>query len=344
VRYARDGTPGSGQHEVATALAGRGLAPLAYPPMPFKTLSSPRRITDLAAEVRACSALTQANLVAMLATDPVRVAIQPLGGQTGKIINLSLGTAEQIALLSKDAAVVRSGDDAVWAVVDLAHRPKLDQVARDVRVLCARPTGESALALGWDGTATAFTMSRNEVNARQFPLRGSVRACDVGATDTFVVVDVPGGGELRVHPGSTPEPGAAARASLPQEAAKLDRVRGGKKLSVVYRSGQPRLCVVTQDGGKLAAKMMTIDAPPICADVADTSLFVAFADGRVALYNSDAIAQAGESPATATSTLSLGSRGEPRAIALTAKASPSMWLGTSTGEVLEVSVVRKSAA
>jgi hypothetical protein len=313
--------------------------------MPFKTLSSPRRVTDLGAEVRSSCALTQANLLAVLATDPVRLAIQPLGGQTGKIINLSLGTAEQVALLSKDAAVVRSGDDAVWAVVDLAHRPRLDQVGRDMRALCARPAGESALGLGWDGTATAFTMNRNEVNARPFPLRGTVRACDVSASDTFVVVDAAGsGGELRVHPGPTPEPGAAARATLPQEAAKLDRVRGGKNLSVVYRSGQPRLCIVTQSGGKLAAKMITTDAPAICADVAETSLFVAFADGRVGLYDRDVIAQAGEAPVVATSTLSVGSRGELRAMLLTAKASPSMWVGTSSGEVLEVTVVRKSAA
>jgi hypothetical protein len=279
----------------------------------------------------------------MLATDPVRLALQPLGGATGKTIHLSLGTAEQIALLSKDAAVVRS-EDCVWALVNLAHQPKMEQVARDVRALCARPTGEYALALGWDGTATAFTMNRYEVGARPFPLRGTVRACDVGASETFVVVDGPGGGELRVHPGPTPEPGATARASLPQEAAKLDRVRGGKNLSVVYRSGSSRMCVVTQRGGKLEAKMIAVEANPICVEVSETSLFVAFTDGRVSLYDREAIAQAGESPATATSTLALGARGEPRAISLTAKTSPSMWLGTSQGEVLEVSVIRKSPA
>src|SRR5690606_23792621 len=142
--------------------------------MPFKSISAPRPLNSVDAELRASAAISSPGLVAMVSADPVRLAIQPTSG-TAKVVNAALGSADEIALLSREVAVVRSGDD-VWALVGLSHQPKLEQVARDVRQLAASPTGEAALCLSWDGRATALTLGNNEVDARTFVLRGDVRA------------------------------------------------------------------------------------------------------------------------------------------------------------------------
>lgn len=310
--------------------------------MPFKNITSPRRVLDISAEVRGAAVLSNPSIVAMITTSPVRLGYQPTSGSGGKNINVSLPQADEAAFITKDVAVVRSGDD-VWALVDLAHTPKVEQVARDIRQLCMRPTGETALALGWDGTATALTLAQHEVSPRQFALRGTVRACDLGPTDTTVVVDGADGGELRIHPGATPEPGATHRASLPREAAKLDRLRGGRDLSAVWRRGGSQVCIVTRNGAKLTAKMIDLGSAPMDLAVVETSLFATFADGRVQLYDGDSLARAEGTP-DVTSTLNLGARGEPRAMVVAGKGTPTLWIGTATGEMFQLTAMRKVAA
>ena len=68
----------------------------------------------------------------MLSTAPVRLSLVPTTGAGGKITNVSLDGAEGVALLSRDVAVVRANDDSVWALLDITHTPKMDQVVREL--------------------------------------------------------------------------------------------------------------------------------------------------------------------------------------------------------------------
>jgi len=308
--------------------------------MPYKSLSSPRRVESLDAEVRGAAAIDNPGLVAMIAASPARLAVVPTGSGTNKTVNLSLGQGDEVAMLSRDVALVRSESD-VWAVLDIHHRAKLERVASDVRSLYGRPSGEHALALTWEGNAIQLSVSGYEVEARPFVLRGNVRVADVGAVDTTVVVEVPGGLELRMHPGPTPEPGANGRTALPAEAKKFDKLKSGTALNVLYKSGDSALCLVTQRGGRLSAKMVDVGVPVTCAAVSETSLVVGFGDGRAALFDGAALDAAGSGPMTPTHSLSIGARGEPTTMLITAKGSASVWVGTSSGEVVRVSLPRK---
>ncbi|WP_438017175.1 hypothetical protein WMF18_41400 [Sorangium sp. So ce315] len=309
--------------------------------MPFSNLSSPRKVHGLDAEIRGAAFLATPGLVAMVSTDPVRLGVCPVGGSGAKTTNLSLSSAEDVALLSKDVAVVRS-EDAVWALLGITHGPKLDQVGRDARLLATRPTGETALALGWDGSATELKLDKNEVNGRTFAVRGAARAFDLTDTETHVVMDGAGeGGELRVHPGATPEPGPTLRASLPRAAQNLNRVRAGAKLTAVYKRGASAVCAVVRSSGKLTARLIELGDAVADVAVLESSLFAAFADGRVALFDGAAIEAASAAPPAPTATVTLGARGEPTALAVASKGAPSLWVGTSAGEIWSLSIVRK---
>lgn len=309
--------------------------------MPYKSLSSPRRVESLDAEVRAAASLDNPGLVAMVSASPARCAVLPIAAGTNKIVNLSLTEGDDVALLSRDVALVRSEHD-VWAVLDIHHRAKFERVATNVRSLAGKPTGERALALTWDGNAIELSLSGHEVTERPFVLRGTVKLADVGVADTTVVVEVPGGLELRMHPGSTPEPGANGRAPLPAEAKKLDRLKAGFAASILYKKGQSLACLVTQKGGRLAAKMIDAGSPIACAATSETSLVAAFEDGRIALYDGATLDAAVDSATlTPTHALSLGVRGEPSTMLITAKGSASVWVGTTSGEIMRVSLPRK---
>lgn len=308
--------------------------------MPFKTVTSPRPVLTMEGHVCASAKLQEPSLVAMLSTDPVKLVLQPTGGGSGRTIGVGLGNADEVALLSREIAVVRSGDE-IWALQNLSHSAVMDQVGRDARQLCMRPAGQTALVVHWDGRATELRIGQREVIERPFALRGSVRACDVGAAETFVVVDGADGGELRVHPGATPEAGATARGTLPREAKELDRLRGGRDLSAIFKRGKASVCIVQRSGNALQAKMIELDMPPQEIGVVETSLFAAYADGTFALYDNDALFAASPSP-SATSSLRLPARGEPRTVVFTGKSVPTAWLGTSSGEVVQVTVVRKT--
>ena len=310
--------------------------------MTFASLPAPRKLSTLDAAVSGGAFLVSPGLVAMLTTGPVRLAVLPMAGGPAVVSELSLGSGSEIALLSKNVAVVRSADETVWAVLDLTSTPKVREVARDVRSLRMRPSGESALALGADGGVTALLLNRDEVGARAFRLRTAVRACDVGESETYAVVDGEIGVEFRVHPGSTPESSASARIPLPVDAVGLDRLRGSRELSVLYKRGSPTLCVITGAAGKLEAKIIRIESAPFDIAVLEGSLFVAFADGRVALYVPDAIARAGDAELTAKSILTFAAAGKPRVLLATSKGSPTIWIGTSTGEVLGLALTREA--
>jgi hypothetical protein len=163
------------------------------------------------------------------------------------------------------------------------------------------------------------------------------------ATDTYVVVDKSDGGELRVHPGSTPEPGANWRATLPKEAASFDRLRSAPKLSVVYKRGTPDVCVVTASGGRLVAKMVRLPEKPIDMAVYETSMFAIFSGNRAVLWNSEAIAAGGDGALEPTSSISVNVRGELRTMAAIGKGSPQLWLGSSGGDVMTVAMTRQSS-
>ncbi|KYF89511.1 hypothetical protein BE20_20375 [Sorangium cellulosum] len=309
--------------------------------MPFSNLSSPRKVHGLDAEIRGAAFLASPGLVAMVSTDPVRLGVCPIGGAGAKTTNLSLSSAHDVALLSKDVAVVRS-DDAVWALLGITHGPKLDQVGRDARQLATRPSGETALLLGWDGSATELKLDKTEVNGRTFAVRGAARAFDVTDTETHAVMDGAGEeGELRVHPGATPEPGPTLRASLPRAAQNLDRVRGGPKLTAVYKRGASAACAVVRSSGKLAAKMLAFSDPVADVAVLESSLLACFADGRVALFDGAAIEAASGAPLAPTASVALGARGEPTVLVAAGKGSPTLWVGTSAGEIWSLAVVRK---
>ncbi|MDI3286062.1 hypothetical protein [Polyangium sp. 15x6] len=308
--------------------------------MPYKSLSAPRRVESLDADVRGVAAIDNPGLVAMVSAAPARLAVVPIGSGTNKTVNLSLGQGDEVAMLSRDVALVRS-ENEVWAVLDIHHRAKLERVAGDVRSLRGRSSGEHALALTWDGNAIQLSVSGNEVEARPFVLRGNVKAADLGAADTTVVVEVSGGLELRMHPGPTPEPGANGRVNLPAEAKKFDRLNSGTAQHVLYKKGDSAACIVTQRGGRLAAKMVDIGVPITCAAVSETSLVVGFADGRAALFDGATLDAAGGGPMTPTHSLSLGARGEPTTMLVTNKGSAWVWVGTSGGEVVRVSLPRK---
>lgn len=311
--------------------------------MSLTTITTPKKCIDLDAAVCSGAPLLGAGVIGILASGPARLALVPLGGGEGKVADLSIAAVQELALLSKDVAVVRDGDHALWALTDPFGALRVKQIARDVRALCMRPSGESAVALHLDGSATALSLSRQEVGTRTLAVRGTLRACDVGDSVTYVVIDGEGGGQLRIHPGATPELGTSARTTLPRESAELDRLRGGAALSVLWRRGAPALCVVTGSPSKLAARMVLLDGKPSDVAVLEDTLLVAFIDGRVALYDAAAVERAGDAPLTATSQVTLAARGKPRILLATAKGTPTLWIGTTAGEVLSASLVREAA-
>jgi hypothetical protein len=312
--------------------------------MVLQGFETPRKVNDLGAAVAAGALLLGQGLVGMLTTKPARIALQPIDGSGGAIIDIPAIEARDFALLSKDTAVVLGGGGALFALQDLQSAVKPRPIAREVRALSSRPFGESAFAIGDEGKAMALTLSRNEVGVRTFSMRGALYACDIGEHVTYAIVDDERGRQLRVHSGATPEVGTSVRVTLPEGAAGLDRVRGSQNLSAVFKRGDERVCVV-QGSAKPQAKMIRLDAKPADVAVLDGCLLVAFLDGRLALYDRDAIEGAGDSPLSATAVTPLGAQGRPRVIvAASGKASASLWVGTTAGEVFRAGLTMTAEA
>ena len=66
---------------------------------------------------------------------------------------------------------------------------------------------------------------------------------------------------------------------------------------------------------------------------------MAYRDGSFVLYDNDALTNANGAP-QAVSQLRLPTRGEPRTLVFTGKSVPTAWIGTDSGEVVQVTVVR----
>ncbi len=306
--------------------------------MPFKNVSSVRQVATLEGEVTGGSFHRGLSTVIMAATNPVQVALLPTSGVNPKIQSVSLDEVSDIALLNRDMAVVRSAD-TVWGLLDLAHKPKVEEVGRDCKLLAAKPAGGTALGLKWDGSAEEFAPGKNDVAVRSFPLRGDTRAADVGDTECYAVVDG-GEGEFRIHPGSTPEQGSVAKVALPAGAKNLDRVRGGKFLSAIYKKNHPNVCIVRRAGNRLDTKMLRLDWAPTDVAVVETTMIVSTSDGRVVLFDSDALEKATPSLIEAKHELRLNCQGEPRVLVV---AGGALYVGTSSGEVYQGAIVRKQA-
>lgn len=307
--------------------------------MHLQSFEAPRKLRDdLGGGVAAGALLLGAGLAALAVGPKGRLLLQPLSGEGGAVVEVALEGIQEIALLSKDIAVALDGERVLWALTDLGTSVKTQELARDVRALCARTAGESALALGDDGKARALSLSRGAVGVRAVGLRGALRACDVGDHVTYAVLDGKGGGQLRVHPGATPELGTSAKVTLPEGAARLDRVRGGQPLTVIWRRGEPLVCIV-RGPSKLEARLAHLREAPADVAVIEGSLLVASPDGRIALYDEAALAAAGDAPLTPTSEAKLESAGEPQVLlAAVTKAGASAWVGTRAGEVLSIAL------
>ncbi|HHH29204.1 MAG TPA: hypothetical protein ENK57_12790 [Polyangiaceae bacterium] len=304
--------------------------------MPFKKLAGAKKLANLGAEVVGIAPLEGGSIVAAVTTDPVKVSVHPIGAGNHRVTNVSLDEAQSAALFDKKVAVVKSGDD-LWALLDIQHTPKIEQVGRDIRSLHACPKGGTALAVGWDGNGAALALQNNEVGGRQFVLRGDVRTASLTTERCYVVVDG-GGGQLREHPGGTPESGALARGDLPPEAAGLDVLAGGQELCALAKRGGSSVCVIRREGAQVFGAKM-IDVPSV-VDVAviATSLFVLGADGRLRLYDSETLA--GGPDMSPTFELSVGGDGAPTTLVSTQKGGNKLWIGTAAGDVIRVDAVK----
>src|SRR5690606_21323989 len=85
--------------------------------MPFKQLSALKKLANLGERVVALAPLEGDRLVAAITTDPVKVSVHPLTG-THRVTNVSLDEAKDLALLNKNVAVVKAGDE-LWALLDI---------------------------------------------------------------------------------------------------------------------------------------------------------------------------------------------------------------------------------
>jgi hypothetical protein len=314
--------------------------------MHLQSFEAPRMLRDdLGGGVSAGALLLGSGLAALSVGSKGRLLLQPLSGEGGAVVDLALAGIQEIALLSKDIAVALDGERVLWALTDLGTAVKAQKLARDVRALCARPTGESALALGEGGKARALSLSRGVVAVRAFGLRGTLRACDVGEHVTYAVVDGKGGGQLRVHPGATPELGTSAKVTLPDGAAGLDHVRGGQALTVIWKRGEALVCLV-RGPSKLEARIAQLPEAPIDVAIIEGSLLVASPDGKLRLYDETALSAAGDAPLVSTSEVKLEFAGEMQVLlAAATKAGASAWIGTSAGSVLSIALAgaRESA-
>jgi hypothetical protein len=308
--------------------------------MPFAKLASIKQVASGGAAITGLAALESEALVVAVTTDPVKLVL--CGGGAPRVVSVALDEAAEVALLTKMVAVVRSGD-ALWALLDIAHKPRIDQVGRDIKSLHARPLGEGAFAVGWDGQGAALRLEGREVGGRQFPLRGTVRACAIDGASTYVVVEGSGGGRFRDHPGATPESPDQTRVDLPVAAGGFDRVAPGRELAAVYRRGERQICIVRRRGAAaLEAKMLELGESVADAAVIATSLFTAGDDGRLRLYDADTLERTSDGGvAQPTHELALGATGEPAALLATTRGGNKLWIGTSAGELWSCDAVRR---
>jgi hypothetical protein len=307
--------------------------------MPFLNLTGLKKLKNLGAEVVGIAPLESGSLVAAVTSDPVKVSVYPFAGAPGKIVSVSLDAAEAAALIDKKIAVVKSGDE-LWALLDIQHTPKMEQVGRDIKSLHASPAGGTALAIGWDGNGAALAFANNEVGGRQFVLRGDHRTASLSADNRcHVVVEGGAGGQFRTHPGATPESGAIGRAELPAEASGFDRLAGGDELSALTKRGSDSVCVIRKEGA-LSAKMIGVPGGVIDVAVISTTLFVLCADGVLRMYGGEALRAASIEPGPTTAELNVRCDGQPTCLTATSKGGTKLWIGSKGGDVICCAAVK----
>ncbi|NUP06675.1 MAG: hypothetical protein HOW73_11525 [Polyangiaceae bacterium] len=302
--------------------------------MPFKTVSQPRRVASVEGSIQGASFHKKLGTVAMVSTNPVQVATVAYTGSPAKHFNVQLDEARDIALLSRDMAVVRTDTD-VWQLLDIQHKARIDPLTRDTRMVVG-PQGDAALALKWDNACEQLTPGKNEVASRTFQLRGDHRAVDIGENECYAIVEA-GEGEFRIHPGGTPEQGSVTKTALPAGCKELDRLRGGRFLSALYQRNNSAVCLIRRAGNRLDTKMFYLDVPMTDLAVCETSLLVVTKDGRVVLYDSEAI-EHGDGRMEPRSETPLGCRGEPTACVV---AHSNLFVGTSGGDIVMGNIIRK---
>lgn len=302
--------------------------------MPFKTVSQPRRVASLEGSIQGASFHKKLGTVAMVSTNPVQVVTVAHTGSPAKNFSVQLEEARDIALLSRDMAVVRTDTD-VWQLLDIQHKARVDPLTRDSRMIVG-PQGDAALALKWDNSCEQLTPGKNEVASRTFQLRGDHRAVDLSDNECYAVVDG-GGGEFRIHPGGTPEQGSLTKIALPEGSKELDRIRGGRFLSALYQRNNTAVCLFRRAGNRMDSKMFYLDVPMTDLVVCETSLLVVTKDGRAVLYDAQAIDR-GEGRMDPTSETPLGCRGEPTCAVV---AHSNLFVGTSGGDVVMGNIIRK---
>ena len=306
--------------------------------MPFTKLAAPKKIASLGEQVVALAPLERDRLLAAVTTDPVKLCVSPLGSGTPKTHDVSLDEAKAVALLNKDVAVVATAD-ALWALLDIKHSPKIEQVGRDMRALYPHPSGGSAFALGWDGSGVEVGYAAGEVGGRSFVLRGDIRAASITDDRCFVIMEGGGGGQFREHPGATPESGAVGRAELPAEAAGFDRLSAGHDLCAVGKRGERRVCLLRRDGAGFSVGMVELEHEVHDFVVLETSLVTLGTDGRLRLFGATALEA--EHPAV-TADVVPGLTGDATAMCATSKGGARIWVGSAGGDLVCVSAAKGS--
>lgn len=309
--------------------------------MPFKSLASLKKIANLDAEVVAIAPLDSDRICGVATNDPVKVAIYPYAAGTKKEKSVGLDDVSALALINKSVAVVKTGND-IWGVIDLQHSPRIEQVGRDIRALGHFHKGGTALAIGWDGHGAALALEGHEVGGRQFVVRGDIRAVALDASNTYAVVNGAGGagGQLRVHPGQTPESGAKARVDLPSEAMGMSRLAASEGLVALTKRGGDSVCVVRQPGGALEPAMLAVPGTVVDVAVIETSLFVLCKDGKLRLYNSEALAKLGTDLVDPNFELDVKVTGEPTVLRATTTGGNKLWIGSKGGDLSRCDAVK----
>lgn len=301
--------------------------------MPFKNISNPKNVVTLEGPVKASAYLKTPGLIAFASTDKGQLFVASPSGTSPKVSKLGLSEVEDIALLSRDVAVVRQGMEA-WALLGIGHTANTDRIVDDVRQLAWRGAGGTAMVLGWSGNASELSLKGNEVVARSFSLRSDLRTVWIGEGETYALADA-NNGEFRVHPGNTPESGAAAKASLDGTGVQLDRLAGGKFFSAAWRPKSHDVITFTRAGNRIEVKNLRMDQPATSVAVIETSLLVGTGDGRVTLYGKQQIADASNHSIEPTHSVDVG--GQPNTILVV---NNQIFVGTSSGDIKTSTLAR----